>query len=82
MVQVLAVDVRHHGDGREQVAERAVRFVGLRDQDLAAAEASVRPEGPRLAADDRGRSSAASARIAASSSWSSSVRLPATATPS
>ena len=55
MVQVLAVDVGHHRDGREQVAERAVGFVGLGDQDLAAAEARVRAEGARLAADHRGR---------------------------
>ena len=37
VVEVLAVDVGDDGDGREQVAERAVRLVGLGDQDLAAA---------------------------------------------
>jgi len=55
VVEVLAVDVGHQGHGREQVAERAIRFVGLGDQDLALAEAGVGAEGARLAADDGGR---------------------------
>ena len=83
MVEVLGVDVGDHRDGREQVAERAVGLVGLGDQELAAAEARVRAEGARLAADDRGRDRApASARITAIIvvvvvlPW-----LPATATP-
>ena len=55
VVQVLAIDVGHHRDHREQVAERAVGLVGLGDQDLAATEARVGPERARLAADDRRR---------------------------
>ena len=84
MVEVLAVDVGDHRDRREQVAERAVRLVGLGDQDLAAAEARVRAEGARLAADDRGRIEAGLARgstaiivVVVVLPW-----LPATATPS
>ena len=84
VVQVLAVDVGHHRDHREQVAERAVGLVGLGDQDLALAEARVRPERARLAADDRRRIEPGVARgstaiivVVVVLPW-----LPATATPS
>src|SRR5262249_49297404 len=43
-VEVLAVDVRDHGDGRRQLQERAVGLVGLRDHVLAAAQASARAQ--------------------------------------
>jgi hypothetical protein len=54
VVEVLGVDVGHHGDGGGEAQERAVALVGLGDQKVAGAESRVRPERRHLAADDHG----------------------------
>ena len=43
-VEVLAVDVGDHGQGRGELEERAVRLVGLRHQELALAQPRARAE--------------------------------------
>src|SRR3546814_8414064 len=53
-VQVLRVDVGDHGDGRRQLHEAAVRFVGLHHHPVAGAEPGVGADGVDDAAvDDR-----------------------------
>ena len=54
-IEVLAVDVRHHGNDRGEKEEGPVALVGLGDQELRLAEPDVRAERAELAADDHGR---------------------------
>ena len=52
VIEVLGVDRRHDRDGRRQLQERAVRLVGLGDQELALAEPGVRAEARHPSAHD------------------------------
>ena len=55
MVQVLAVDVRHYSNCRQQVKEGAIAFVGLHHHQLALAQTRARAEGIQTPADYRRR---------------------------
>src|SRR5437667_165332 len=52
VVEVLGVDRRDHGDGRREGEERAVRLVGLGDEEVALTEPGVASEARPAAADD------------------------------
>jgi hypothetical protein len=51
---VVGVDVGNDPDGRQELQERSVGFIGLENDILSLADPGVRPEIQHLAADDRG----------------------------
>jgi len=54
-IQVVGIDIGHHGNGGGKNQERAVRFIRLGDEELPLAELGVGADGIQLAADDNGR---------------------------
>ena len=52
MIEVFGVDVGDDGDRRDQMEKRAIRFVGLRDEQVARTGGSARAERVQLSADD------------------------------
>lgn len=55
VLEVIGIDVGHHGDHRIEPQETPVALVGLGHQPVAAAQARVGAGGKQLAADDEGR---------------------------
>ena len=55
VVEMVLIDIGDHGNGRRQLQERTIRFVGLGNQELALAELCVRTDRIKSAADHHGR---------------------------
>ena len=52
MVQVLAVNIRNHGDGGQKVEERAVTFIGLDHHQFTLAQPGAGGENVQASAND------------------------------